>query len=452
MDCSTNRLGVTTGPSGATDGDLSTLEGGWRSHAGGGAAAPRYKHEICVSPDNAKTTTAQYLRGLRDDRYSLQTSIRKLFIAKSDFDPLNPDFDTYNKLSRVVKCKWVQVKRSVDVYHDESKGKAHYKNLTTCGSVWTCPVCAERIQETRRQEIATALDWAKVNGLKPVMITLTAPHYDHQTCKDLLERVSAAHKYLCSGSGWKSFKKEIGFQGMIRSLETLHGDSGWHSHFHIVWLVSEQQPIDTITDFVKKRWEAACKIQNLIPKGKTRAFREHSVKVTSATVTGDYLAKQDDGEYLKVTWGADKELSKGQHKNSRGLLHPFQLAAGWSEWGDDKLADLFVEYASAFKGKAQIFWSAGLKDKCGLKNKSDKEAAETESVEAEKVLSLDSHSWGFVKERSMRSKLLTMVETRGPDSVQDWLELNGYASIPTHLIPDQDWGEKVVCLAPELPG
>jgi len=384
-----------------------------------------------------KVPPAQRTRGLRDTRYALQTSIRRLVIAKSDFDPENPDLDVYNKLPRVTKCKWVRVKPTVDIKHAMAENKAHYCNLTTCGSVWTCPVCAHRVQEIRRQEIHRGVEWAKSVGLQPVMLTLTTPHYSHQSCADLLTRLSAAHKYLVSGKAWVNFKNSVGYQGMIRSLETLYGKSGWHSHFHVLWFVDASADLDSIADFVLTRWEKACQKQKLIPKGKLRAFRSHSVKVSLAHNSGEYLAKQDDEKYM-VRWGADREIAKGNSKTYReksGLLHPFELAGFWAEHGDPKAADLFMEYLEAFKGKAQIFWTQGLKIRAGINEVSDKEAAEAEYEDSVKVMSLESFAWDLVRSKGMRSKVLTMIESGGVEDVENWLRFHGMNSVLSHEMP-----------------
>ncbi len=374
---------------------------------------------------------------LRKIRYALQDAIRKLVLSRSDFDPDNPDFEVYNKLPRVVKCKRTRVKDTVDIYHSPSEGKAHYQNLHTCASVWSCPVCAERIQEQRRQEIHQAIEWAQSEGLMPVMVTLTTPHYVHQGCKVLLDGISKAHKYLVSGKSWVNFKEQIGFQAMIRSLETLYGGSGWHSHFHVLWFVDAKTSLEDINNYVSQRWESACHKQGLIPKGKLRAFRQHAVKVTQANNSGDYLAKMDDRKHL-VKWGADRELAKGNSKSYReksGLQHPFELAGSWSENADSKSADLFMEYISAFKGKAQIFWTRGLKKRVGIGEVSDQEASEVEANDSEKVLSLDFHSWDFVLKKKMRAQVLDMVELFGPSRVEDWLRSHGLSAVLSHLMP-----------------
>ena len=398
-----------------------------------GGEAPLGINTKSASPlDPSTTPQAQYLRGLRKIRYRLQNSIRKLVIAKSpDFDPDNPDFDEYNKLPRVVKCKWTQVKPTVDINHDIAKNKAHYSNLTTCGSVWSCPICAERIQEQRRQEIHTAIEWAKDQGFQPIMLTLTTPHYEHQACADLLKKLRDSHKYLVSGKRWVAFKEKIGFQGMIRSLETLYGSSGWHSHFHILWFVGPDISTSEVQDFVLDRWEKACQKNNLIPKGKLKAFRKHSVSVQEAHNSGDYIAKMDDSKNV-ITWGADREIAKGLAKGRSKSLHPFQLALAWQEHGVDKAALLFMEYIAAFKGKAQIFWTHGLKDRVGLNEVSDQEASERDSEESEKVLTLETWSWQFIKSKDLRAYVLSLVETKGPDSVEDLLRENGLNSVLSH--------------------
>ena len=75
----------------------------------------------------------------------------------------------------------------VKVLFNPVREKAHYGNLITCGSVWTCPVCSARISEQRRQELKLAMtNWRKQVG-SVYLLTLTNPHYCGDNLKQLLE-------------------------------------------------------------------------------------------------------------------------------------------------------------------------------------------------------------------------------------------------------------------------
>ena len=43
--------------------------------------------------------------------------------------------------------------------------KAFYQGLMSCGGIWTCPVCAAKISERRRQELKQAIEAAQALGL-----------------------------------------------------------------------------------------------------------------------------------------------------------------------------------------------------------------------------------------------------------------------------------------------
>ena len=49
----------------------------------------------------------------------------------------------------------------------------HYKGLKICGSVWACPLCASKVQERRRQEVAQAIGWATELGKGCAMVSYT---------------------------------------------------------------------------------------------------------------------------------------------------------------------------------------------------------------------------------------------------------------------------------------
>jgi len=372
------------------------------------------------------TCPDQQRRGIRADRYRLQNVIRKLHIAKSEFDPLNPDFEVYNKLPRVVKCHRCRILPTVDIMRDPEKMRAYFRNITACGSVWDCPICSAKILEIRRQEIAQGVGWAYSEGFKVVLVSLTTPHYAYQTCSDLLHSFAQALKYLRSGKSWQLFKLKVSMQGFIRGLETLYGSNGWHNHTHELWIVDQDTDVEELKHQVLSRWELACKKYGLLPRGKVRAFREHAVDVQDNASCSDYLAKHDDKNNL--SWGVDRELTNPLSKASKELLHPFQLADLCGK-GDEKAGDLFKEYSQAFKGKASVYWSPGLKKRCLDEDITDQEAAEIEPVEPEDIASIEAHGWSVVLNERSRALLLSIAEEYGFEGVDDWLRKRGLNAV-----------------------
>lgn len=409
--------------------DASTHTGAACGRESAGCALGIYTKS--TSPcDTPTTSPAQYLRGLRADRYSAQNSIKRLFVSRGGFDHTVMTLANYNELPRVVKCHSVRIQPTVDIKKNPDHDRAFYSGLAVCGSVWDCPVCSARILEKRREEIALAVNWAYNNGYKVVMVTLTTPHYAYQTCEDLLSRFSKALTAIKSGKAWDNFKKANAWQGSIRGLETLYGSNGWHNHTHELWIVSKNLDSQELKTKVLSRWHSACDKLGLIPKGKKKAFMDHAVDVIDNASASDYLAKHDDKKNLK--WGVDKELTKPLSKASKELLHPFQLADMNSQ-GIKKAGDLFAEYSKAFKGKSAVFWSRGLKKKIGILEKEDEELAKQETEKIEVLISLEFHAWQVVKEEKARALLLDHAELGGADKVEEWLRMHKVSSVPVYF-------------------
>lgn len=376
------------------------------------------------SPQNITPESLQAIKlaALRADRYRLQLSSRVLFLAeyRSQHNGTSViPIEDYNKMNRVVKCTRTKVDFEVSVHKSEDSGKCFYSGLAVCGSVWCCPVCSAKIQERRREEIAQGMEWAYSNEKTCVMVTLTMPHYRHQTCSELLENQKNALTHFRKSGEWTRKMNEFGFEGLIRSLEVTYGDNGWHPHTHEIWILDKDFNRTEFLSLINKRWELSCKKFDLIPRGKVRAFREHAIDVHFDASSSDYLAKQDDESNLSY-WGADREVAKGMSKKSKGL-HPFQLLDAFSR-GEVSKGSLFLEYAKAFKGKRQIFWSPKLKNKIGLNDKSDQEIVEEKEERAYVLSTLNTHAWQVVLDQDARAEILAIAETEGPDGLEVWFK------------------------------
>ncbi len=340
------------------------------------------------------------LRKLRRDRFNLLKKIRAIYLSKGSANGLVVP----TKYHRTSLCKHACTgSAGVELNLLNKANRAFYTGLQTCGSVWTCPVCANKIQEIRRQEIAQAMAYFYGKKKQAVMITFTFPHNKNQKLKSLLNSFKEALKLLRKGGTWSRKLKELGYMGLIRSLEITHGGNGWHPHTHELWFIDENLNEKEFKEFILSKWFDACNKAKLIVEGKEKDFLEHSIDIKFNCSTSDYLAKFDDSN----NWGIDREIAKASTKRGKKSgKHPFALA-------DENKDDLFIEYTEAIKGTAQIYWSRGLKDLVGINEITDEEAAEIEGDDDLIVLGLLSKPlWFKVLNQELRANVLELAEDK----------------------------------------
>lgn len=392
---------------------------------------PRLGSIAKSSPTCATETTQDKSKSARRKRFELSREIRKIFLA----DGTKKGLLIPTKVHRQTLCKWAMTGEEVHLMIDEGTQKAFFNGVQTCGSVWCCPICANRIQEVRRQEIALVMAWfnsqrielvgppergyTKCSGYlelvgppapgklryvagfnQAVMVTFTFPHALKDDLKTLLVKQAEALKLLRKGKSWDLFKKRIDFKGLIRSLEVTRGGNGWHPHTHELWFVQFEQDEEKFKEYLVSRWLECCKKVGLVDDKSIEAFKEYSVDIRFNCNSSDYLAKFDD----KSNWGVDREIAKASSKlgKSKGM-HPFELAyKGYSK--------LWLEYAEAFKGKSQLFWSKGLKNQIAIDDIDDQEISENESNEPYFVGAFNKDEWFEVLRKDLRVDLLEWSE------------------------------------------
>lgn len=370
-----------------------------------------------------KRATDIKIRELRADRYRLQNGAAELAIMEGEKQKDTLRNGCALNYHRVCKCRRTPYSAGGDdddvkVMKSKEHGKAFYGGLVVCGNVWVCPVCAGVVQERRRIEIAKAIEWAYQNDLKPVMITLTFSHQRFDGLKDLLTKQQKAFVGLRGGKAWAGFKDRVGYKGLIRSLEVTHGNHGWHPHTHELWFVKKTANAEYIKNFVTDRWFKVCSKAGLVPRGRTKAFKKHSVDVKDNCSASDYLAKQDDSRH----WGADREIAKASVKEAYGKgKHPFALLDEYTTDGNRYSGRLFLEYLEAMRGRPQIFWSHGLKALVGVDEKTDEEIAAEAQDAADLLARLNRHEWKLVLKYKARALILDIAETAGLPGIHQWL-------------------------------
>lgn len=395
------------------------------------SAVPPALGKTARGPDRPAGITGELLRVklrlLRVERFRLLSAARSVLIGAGQ----QAGLEHPHNFHRTAKCKAVN-HGQVSVNLDPKHGAASFGGLVTCGSVWTCPVCSVKIQERRRAEIQQGIDWAYAEGFQPVMVTLTFPHGRHDKLGRLLEQQADALRRMRSGKQWVGVKEDLGYQGLIRSLEVTLGDHGWHPHTHELWFISKHttrfnSPSDEVKAEVQAirlkvlaRWEAACVAAGLLLPAKVDAFREYGIHVKGWCSAGDYLAKQDDSR----NWGVDREMAKATSKAGNKVkgLHPFSLLTNVVA-GDRRAGRLFLAYALAMKGKRQLFWSPGFKARVGVGEKTDEELAVEERENADVLGLISLPDWRLILRYEKRAAVLDAAETGGWPAVVTLLAL-----------------------------
>lgn len=313
---------------------------------------------------------------------------------------------------RTTDCRWVSY-GDVTINHNAEHQSAFFGGLATCGSVWACPVCAAKIQERRRLEIETAMTAAEAQGLGVTLVTFTFPHQSWHRLPDLIQQQrDAFRRYLRKGSPFRRLRERIGFQGLIRSLEVVHGDNGWHPHTHELWF--HRPDVGTCYQVELTRlWERACIRSGLLDpddQESARAFRVHGVDVRADVDAGDYLAKQDDSR----RWGASHEIAKAKSKGGRAKgVHPHHFLIRQGP-GD---AHRYVEYVQAMKGARQLYWTPGLKERLGVLDTSDEALADEDRETADVLAMLTPDDWALLRSNDARAEALDAAEVGGREAV-----------------------------------
>ena len=344
---------------------------------------------------------------LRSERYNLQNQAREWLYLEG----VKGGLEYPANYHRTAKCLYVPNGQGIGVHKSVEFKSAFYTGLQTCGSVWVCPVCATKIQERRRIEISKIMEVMLGAGYEAVMATFTIKHNRHQSFSLLQTMLSQCLRDLKSGNQFTLFKKRVGFQGMIRALEHTVGNNGWHPHTHELWFISSKADKNHIKEFIKKRWLAVCLKNGVLNESQSTSFLEHSVDFKFNCRTSDYLAKQDSSSH----WGTDREIAKGTKKGS----HPFSLL----EKGDDKSRVLFIEYAKGVKGKAQLFFSKGLRRLAEIEDLTDEELVSKDNEEAFLLGLLSMKQWSIINHFKARAEILNIAELEGISGINNHIEL-----------------------------
>lgn len=302
----------------------------------------------------------------------------------------------------------IPLRENVDVW--KSQDHFHYGGLMTCGSVWVCPVCQSKISTRRSAELVRAFAVNQSQGGSEQLWTFTAPHHLGQSLEFCLDAMTRARGKMLNRKPWKRLAAALKVKGTIRALEVTHSfQNGWHVHFHVLVMIDgvcTKESLPAIESGLYSMWSSAC-----TSCGLDAPTRAHGVSVEDGTQAAKYVGK----------WGLEHEMTKSHIKRGKeGHYTPTDFLRLHLE-GDSRYAALFREFAEAFKGKRQLVWSDGLRDRLGLgAEASDQELAESVEESAAKFAEIPLNAWRLVLKKEKRGELLQVCYL-GLDALWEWL-------------------------------
>jgi hypothetical protein len=331
---------------------------------------------------------------------------------------------------RVGLClrRMIPNRQRVEIWRNKEARKAHYRNLMCCGSVWVCPVCAAKISEHRKQDIAFILANAPNRDLSPILVTYTMRHSSRDTLQQTLNDLVDAYKAVTSGRAWQDIRERHGVFGYIRALEMTHGRNGWHPHLHVLTLVHGTP--DHMATELRQRW-----IDKLAALGRSAIGSVGCDVRLSNDAIADYIAKwgrdpSDPAKTKSKYWSMEAEVAKASSKAAGGgNLNPFQLLDEIAVANILGLAptvekSLFEEYARVTKGRRQLEYSRSpsLIREFGVRDRSDEEIMDTHDSNAVLLASLDVEQWQCVLRVSAVGTLLRIAGEGDIKQLYDFLE------------------------------
>lgn len=239
------------------------------------------------------------------------------------------------------------------------KGRAQFRGVHTCGSLWACAACAGKIAQERGEEMRALAEREVRAGRELWMAAFTIPHHRFQEVAELRWAVTVAWSKLLAGAPWARARAAAGCRGWVRSLEVTHGGNGWHPHIHAVFALDngagapgdagEPARVDVFRLWLLDKW---ARLVSEMGYGAVNPEIFTLERAAHLDAVADYVVK---GNF-------HYEMTRGHMKRAKGGNRtPMQLLED-ARFGDRKAGALFREFFAAFKGAKQLTAAKGFRD------------------------------------------------------------------------------------------
>jgi len=324
-----------------------------------------------------------------------------------------------------------QNKKGITIERRVSDKGLFYSGLRTCGSVWTCPICAAKINEQRKKEVRTLLksfqDSKTSEGTKRFslgFLTLTVRHDRTQKCYVVKDRLLSAWRKLIQSRAGRKIFRDYNYVGDIRALEVkLSMGTGWHPHLHIIFVAENdlehgEGSLREMCGELTSLW-----IKNL--KGNAHAKGQDYTPVLDYKGIDKYITK----------WGAAEEITCSGKKinGANGSVTPFQILDKiFSQGGAGKkenfyLVSKFREYAMGFHGAKQLVFSRKLVyalEALQMETFTDEQIVKAKQ-ESDTEISIGKNLFTVVDEKRLQADCLSSFEFGGVTYLRSFLKRNG---------------------------
>jgi hypothetical protein len=311
---------------------------------------------------------------------------------------------------------------------------AGYGGLQHCGSVHSCPVCSATILVGRALEIGAVLAQAVAEGHELGFVTFTMRHRRSQPLKQLWDAAGVAWGRATSGKYWVAAQGDDGsVVGWVRVWEVTDGRNGWHVHVHFVLVLapgSTAEDLDEVAGGMYRRWSAGLVASGLEAPGLIGQDWHLATGTAASSDLAEYLFKvagqahgQDQGAALGL------ELTHSHSGRARADLATKPV---WSildrlvQTGESDALHRWHEWEAGSKGRRQVGWSKGLRDRFAplLVEVSDDELVEREMGSAEDdVVALTRAGWDrLVSMPFLLPMMLDALEDGGLDELRQRLD------------------------------
>jgi hypothetical protein len=304
----------------------------------------------------------------------------------------------------------------ITLNENPDQSTAGLDNLQTCGSICSCPVCAERKMLEYAQTVKKLLQWGKDNKHAPILVSLTASHHAGTKLEEFESSFRAAWQMFTKNRKWRDFLDKFGISNWIASRECTREaitDNGWHYHMHQMLMVD-------------KRTLAAAEV----PAGMYDEFSKywiHCLEANGLTGSAERACDVRGGEHV----GAEYLTKLGITENMKGDLE-FELTGAankgntiWDVLNDAMLGDirseyLYVEYVRVMQGKKWFTKSHGLD---ALLENVELPAADTDIEKQVPWMWLAPDQWRtIVSKYAISDVLMVAARYRNPEKVLEYIE------------------------------